>query len=129
MITVYVFGNEDNEVDKSAFEAARHFDGKIDGITFIYVKPNEDVPFAGEKKVIILDVIQGIDEVRLIEDKDLDRLVLPPRGTVHDFDLGFQLKYLKKLGKLGEVKIIGLPQHKRIDYSAIQAILKKLLSE
>ena len=57
------------------------------------------------------------------------RIVLPPRNSVHDFDLGFQLKYLKKLGKLGKVTIIGLPQTGEIDYDSIHSILRKLVAQ
>ena len=56
-------------------------------------------------------------------------IVLPPRNSVHDFDLGFQLKYLKKLGKLGKVTIIGLPQSGNVDYDSIQSILRKLVAQ
>jgi hypothetical protein len=48
---------------------------------------------------------------------------------VHDFDLGFQLKYLQKIGKLGEVTIIGLPINKTPDYLRIQSILRKLVAQ
>jgi hypothetical protein len=47
---------------------------------------------------------------------------------VHDFDLAFQLRYLKKLGKLGEVTIIGIPQEGEIDYLRIQSIFRKLVA-
>ena len=51
---------------------------------------------------VILDTVQGIRDVALVEGDEIDRLVLSPRGSVHDFDLTFQLRYLKKLGKLGK---------------------------
>jgi hypothetical protein len=107
---VYVFGNSDVPSDNQAILAAKELENKIPGVSFVFVKPNEDVPFIDEKRVVILDTVQGIQQVELIEGEDIDRLILPARGSVHDFDLGFQLKYLKKLGKLGEIFIIGLPQ-------------------
>jgi hypothetical protein len=126
---VYVFGNADVPVDNKAILAAKELEYKIPDISFIFIKPNEDVPFVDEKRVVILDTIQGIQEVELIEGNDLDKLILPSRGSVHDFDLGFQLKYLKKLGKLGEVFIIGLPQVGNVDYLRIQSILRKLVAQ
>ena len=126
---VYVFGNQDVEEDKAAFDAVRELEGVFKGVTFVIVKPNEDLPFVGEEKIVILDTVAGISEVRLITGADLDKIVLPPRGTVHDFDLGFQLKYLKKLGKLGEIMIIGLPQGKETDYLSIHSILRKLVAQ
>jgi len=126
---VYVFGNEDLIEDKRAFEVAEKLEGKIENVNFVKVKPNEDVPFIDEKFVVILDAVQGIEKVTEIKDDDLDRLVLPPRSSVHDFDLGFQLKYLKKIGKLGRVTIVGLPMQGEVDYFLIQSILRKLVAQ
>ncbi len=126
---VYVFGNEDLKEDKRAFNVSRKLKGKINNIEFVKVKPNEDVPFIDEKRVVILDAIEGIKSIVEVNDSELDRLVLPPRSSVHDFDLSFQLKYLKKIGKLGTVTIIGLPMQGKIDYSLIQSILRKLVAQ
>ena len=129
---IYVFGNIDLPQDNHAILAVKELKKKNPDITFIIIKPNEDLPFINEKKVIILDTVQGIEKVELIEDKDIDKLSLSPRTSVHDFDLGFQLKYLKKIGKLGKVSIIGLPQNKEIkeiDYLRIQSILRKLVAQ
>ena len=43
---------------------------------------------------------------------DIDALILSPRGSVHDFDLAFQLRYLKKLDKLGKSALSAY--HKRV---------------
>lgn len=125
---VYVFGNEDVPEDRSAIEAAEKLADTLEDVSFVPVKPNEDVPFVDERRVVILDTVQGIWEVVLIEGKDVDRLVLSPRGSVHDFDLAFQLRYLKKLGRLGEVVIVGIPQQGDVDYRRIQSILRKLVA-
>ncbi len=126
---VYVFGNPDISEDSEAFILAKSLKDAVKGIDFIFVKPNEDITFADEKSVIILDVIKGIDEVRVLNYEDINSLVLSPRISAHDFDLGFQLKYLKKLGKLKEIKIIGLPYGKKISYLTIQSILRKLVAQ
>jgi Ni,Fe-hydrogenase maturation factor len=126
---VYVFGNEDFEGDNRAFQIVKKFEHKLKNIEFIKVKPNEDVPFIDEKFVVILDAIEGINKVIEVSDNDLDKLVLPPRSSVHDFDLGFQIKYLKKIGKLGKVTIVGLPMQGELDYLRIQSIFKKLVAQ
>ena len=64
----------------------------------------------------------------LIEGDEIEALILSPRGSVHDFDLAFQLRYLKKLDKLGRTIIIGVPQQGEADYSRIQSILRKLVA-
>jgi Ni,Fe-hydrogenase maturation factor len=126
---VYIFGNQDVPKDRRAFDVAKELEGKIQNVEYIKVKPNEDVPFIDERFVVILDAIAGIKNVTEVHDGDLDKLVLPPRSSVHDFDLGFQLKYLKKIGKLGKVTIIGLPMEEEIDYFLIQSILRKLVAQ
>jgi hypothetical protein len=127
-MNVYVFGNEYVAEDKRAIEVARELEGAIEGISFVFVNPNEDVPFVNERDVVILDTVQGIKDVALIEGDRIDGLILSPRGSVHDFDLAFQLGYLKKLNRLGEVTIIGIPQEGRVDYLRIQSIFRKLVA-
>jgi Ni,Fe-hydrogenase maturation factor len=125
---VYVFGNEDVPEDRKAIEAARRMDRAVDGVSFVFVGPNEDVPFADEDRVVILDTVHGIRDVELIKGDRIDALVLSPRGSVHDFDLAFQLRYLRKIGKLGAVTVIGVPQEGRLDHPRIQSILRKLVA-
>ncbi len=125
---VYVFGNEYVAGDRRAIEVGRELEGAIEEISFIFVDPNADVPFANERHVVILDTVEGIEDVALLEGDTVDGLILPPRGSVHDFDLAFQLRYLKKLNKLGEVTIIGIPQEGDVDHLRIQSILRKLVA-
>lgn len=126
---VYVFGNRDFEEDIVALDVAKKLAGKVKGIDFVAVNPNEDLPFTDELRPVIMDAMQGIDKVTLFDEKSLDKLRVGRSITVHDFDLGFQLKYLKKLGKLKEFIIIALPQKKKQDYSRIQSILRKLVEQ
>jgi Ni,Fe-hydrogenase maturation factor len=66
--------------------------------------------------------------VVLVEGDRIDGLILSPRGSVHDFDLSFQLRYLKKLNRLGEVTIIGIPQEGEVDHLRIKSILRELVA-
>ena len=128
-MNVYVFGNEYVAEDKRAIEVARELEGTIEGISFVFVNPNEDAPFVNERHVVILDTVQGISEVALVEGVEIATLVLSPRGSVHDFDLAFQLRYLKKLGKLGDVTVIGVPQEGEVDHLLIKSIFRKLVAQ
>ena len=127
-MNVYVFGNEHVAEDNRAIEVAGELQNTIEGVSFIFVGPNEDVPFADEPRVFILDTVQGIEDVALVEGDEIDTLVLSPRGSVHDFDLTFQLRYLKKLGKLGEVTVIGIPQEGELNHLRIKSIFRKLVA-
>ncbi len=126
-MVVYVFGNFDEERDRAALTAAEKLKKEFPEVAFIEIAPNADLPFADTEKVIIVDVIGGIRGIRVIDDPD--KIILPPRGTAHDFDLGFQLKYLKKLGKLKRVTVIGLPATGKINYARLQSIFKKLVAQ
>jgi Ni,Fe-hydrogenase maturation factor len=127
-MNVYVFGNEYVAEDKRAIEVARELEGALEGISFVFVNPNDDVPFVDQGLAVILDTVEGIQDVALVEGDRIDGLVLSPRGSVHDFDLAFQLRYLRKLGKLGKVTIIGIPQEGGVDYLRIKSILRKLVA-
>jgi Ni,Fe-hydrogenase maturation factor len=126
---VYVFGNKAVPEDAGAIEVAEGLEGAVDGVSFVFVEPNEDVPFVDKERVVILDAVHGIPEVALISSDDLDRFVLPPRGSVHDFDLAFQLKYLRKIGRLGEVYVVGILQEGEVDYRRVRSILRKLVAQ
>ena len=123
---IYVFGNEDSEIDNLAIKVVKNLKN-IENINFIFIKPNEDLP--SEKYLTLIDTVVGLSEVTLLTEDDLDKLVLSTKNTVHDYDLGFQLKYLIKLGKIEKIRIIGLPLSKIIDYERIQSILRKLVAQ
>lgn len=126
---VYVFGNQDHEIDSVALNVSRALQNDYPQVQFISIQPNEDLPFADGQDVILMDAIQGINEESLFRLNDLNHLIGSLRLTVHDYDLGFQLKYLQKLGKLGEVQIIGLPYGQPVNYKRIHSIFKKLVAQ
>ena len=126
---IYVFGNTDHDLDNKAIRVLEKLKKDFPEIAFIEIEPNRDLPFDDMETTYILDTVDGLDSVELIEDNDLDNIVNVKSSSVHDFDLGFQIKYLKKLGKLGSVKIIGIPLNKPIDYLRIQFILRKLVAQ
>lgn len=128
---IYVFGNEDLREDNLAFKVVRELgsDFRVKNVEFVTVRLNEDVPFIGEKNVIIMDIVQGLDGIKVFDEKSFDKIILSPRISAHDFDLSFQLKYLKKLGKLGKITIIGLPQGGDINYNSLHSIFKKLVAQ
>lgn len=124
---VYVFGNRDLHSDNSALNASNQMKEIFKEIDFIEVKPNQDLPFKENENVVIMDTVDKLKSVEVIT--DLDNVKLSPSSTVHDFDLGFQLKYLKKIGKIGSVTIIGVPREGGADYFLIHSILRKLVAQ
>lgn len=111
MTKIYVFGNPDLDEDSVAIKVSNQIIAQMSGddLEFVFVKPNEDVPFAGQDLVVIMDAVEGIDEPKIFSENDLDKLVLAPRFSAHEYDLGMQLKYLRKIGQIKKVRIVGLP--------------------
>ena len=77
------------------------------GLEFRELEPTDDMP--GSRSLEIIDTVIGIDKVQVIH--DIDKIVTGKVYSLHDFDLGFTLKLLKKSGRLDSVSIIGVPAH------------------
>ena len=108
---IFVFGNEFFEGDEVPKKIAKliiedfKFNTKFQ-FDFIFAEsPNEILNAKNE--LIILDVVKGINEVKLLE--NIDDLILANSVTCHDLDLGFYLKLMKQTGQITKVKIIGIP--------------------
>lgn len=123
---IYLFGNPDHQADSMAIKIAKQLSLKLSNVNFIFVKPNEDLPFVDQENVIIMDTVMGIDQVTLITESDLDKFQLPPRFSAHDFDLGFQLKYLKKIDKIYSFNLIALPFKEEINLYEVVKMIKQI---
>lgn len=75
-------------------------------IEFKEFDPNENLEKEG-RDLVIIDSVEGIDKVVLI--KEIDAIKTQKVYTMHDFDLGYSLKLLKKLKLLDSVMIFGVP--------------------
>lgn len=79
---------------------------KFPDLEFKEFDPNDNLEKEG-KELNIIDCVQQIRKVTLIT--EIDRIETPKIYTMHDFDLGYNLKLLKKMGYLTSVKIFGVP--------------------
>ncbi|MCD6576132.1 MAG: hypothetical protein J7K73_03155 [Nanoarchaeota archaeon] len=75
---------------------------KVDFIEFDSVEEIKD------KNLIIIDSAKGINKVTLVE--DVNKLETNKIYSLHDFDLAYNLKLLKKFGMITSVKIFAIPQ-------------------
>ena len=50
----YVYGNEYLAEDKGPLAVARELEGTIAGISFVFVRADEDIPFVDERYVVVL---------------------------------------------------------------------------
>jgi len=102
---VYVLGNPDLPEDSLPVRLVPALRKACPDCIFEIKDPNEewDVP----ERLTIIDTIVGIDSVQMFH--DLDAFERTPRVSLHDFDALMQLRLLKKLGKLKEITVIGVP--------------------
>ncbi len=101
---VFCFGNEFLENDSLAKEIADEL--VIDDVEFIKCDSPDEI-FLEEGRIVILDVVEGIDDVMLIE--DINKLSDDGISSLHDFDLRYFLKLKDKIGQIDNIKIIGIP--------------------
>ncbi|RMF54547.1 hypothetical protein D6745_04995 [Candidatus Woesearchaeota archaeon] len=100
---LYVFGNEFLKDDSFALRVAEG----LSGVDVVHCRrPDELMDEEGE--LLILDVIKGTDNIRII--KDIDEIKTRNLVSMHDFDLGFFLSLMKELGSPKKIKIIGIPE-------------------
>ena len=106
---ILVFGNLMVEEDNLALKLIPKLKQKFLDIEFKEFDPTESLENEIEdKKLIILDMAVGIDEIKVLNFSDIDKLEAKGSG-MHDFDLNYNLKLLKKMDLIDDVKIIALP--------------------
>jgi Ni,Fe-hydrogenase maturation factor len=121
-----VFGNILVKEDNLALKLIPRLRKEFPNIEFKEFDPTENLEAEIEDgKLYILDVVQNIKDPLII--KDFDQLQTNKVYSMHDFDLAFNLKLLKKIGKLKEIEIIGLPTEMD-EEKAITSIGKMLMN-
>ncbi len=119
-----VFGNEFLKDDNFAIKISKEI--KLPNTDIIRCYSVDDMfKVQGYDKVFILDVIKNIKEVTLIT--DLDKIKDKKLFSMHDFDLGFNLKLLKEVNQIKDINIIGIPQEG--DKESIKKEIKKIVEQ
>ncbi len=121
---VYIVGNTLASEDSLPIKLLPRLKKLFPQHTFIEIDPNEN--FVPEECSIIIDNVHGIEEVKWFD--TLDEFVITKSVSPHDYDLGFHLQMLKKLGKLKRFKILGIPiQANKVEiFQQIKVALKSL---
>ena len=104
-MTIFIFGNPDLDFDSLPIRILPKLKINFPKVEFVVVDPNEEWNLP--ENLTVLDTAYGIDQPRVFN--DLKNFAQAPRLTMHDFDALSNLRYLQKLGKIKQVKIIGLP--------------------
>ena len=102
---IFVFGNPDLEMDSLPFKLMPKLAEAFPSMRFELKDPNEewDVP----EEMVVIDAVIDLEKVTIFN--DLESFDASPHLSMHDFDALSNLKYLKKLGKLKKITIIGVP--------------------
>ena len=118
-MTIFVFGNSDVLMDSLPLRLLPKLREYFPKVLFDVVDPAEEwnVP----EDVVVLDTVEGISDVVLFD--DLEKFIPAPRLSMHDFDALANLRFLKKLGKIKSVKVIGVPPGKD-EHDALQKIMR-----
>lgn len=103
---IYIFGNPLLDFDNLPLRLAPQLQKHFSDIDFVIMDPNENL-HPKNKELMIIDTAVEINEIKVLD--DIDKIELSPLYSMHDFDLGFNLKLLKKLGKLDKVTIFCVP--------------------
>lgn len=108
MNSIYIFGNPLLDFDNLPIRLQPELEKLFPDIKFISIDPNENL-HPENKELVIIDTALDITEVKILD--DIDKIQLSPQYSMHDFDLGFNLKLLKKLGKLEKCTIFCVPHN------------------
>jgi Ni,Fe-hydrogenase maturation factor len=121
---VYVAGNPLVPEDSIPIHIMPRLQELFPYIEFRELEPTGDMP--EEKTLNIIDTVLGLDEVKTVS--DIEKIVTGKIYSLHDFDLGFTLKLMKKAGKLEKARIIGVPagMDEESAFNGVVAALRKL---
>ena len=73
---------------------------------FLEFDPNENIK-PENKELIVIDTIINIEKITVL--RDLKRIELGNLYSPHDFDLGYNVLLLSKIGLLEKIVIFGIP--------------------
>ena len=123
--TIYIVGNEAVEEDSLPVRLLPKLAKSFPGIDFVQFDPTESI---SDKNLILIDTIANVEEVVVVS--DIDSIEQNRSYSLHDFDLGLSLKIMKKLGKTGDVTIIGVPPDMDEEKAVVEmgSIISNLLS-
>jgi Ni,Fe-hydrogenase maturation factor len=109
MRKIYIVGNLLVEEDALPLRLKPLLQSQFPRVEFIEFDPTEDFP-DDLNEFCLIDTVKGLNEPAVIE--DIDEFLNKKAVSMHDFDLGWNLKLYKKAGKLKKILIIAVPYGK-----------------
>ena len=125
---ILVFGNPLVKDDSIPLRLLPRLEIKFPNIEFKEIDPTEELSEQG-KHLIILDSVGEIERVMILD--SIEQLHTNKIYSMHDFDLAYNLKLLKKIGQINSVKIIGVPMQITDDdaLNQVQSIIRKCAAQ
>lgn len=129
---ILIFGNSLVEQDNLPIRLIPKLKQEFPNFQFIHLDPTEDLQSYGPNLTII-DTAQEINQVQLLtlsSIEDFNKFKINKIYTMHDFDLGYNLKLLKKLNLIDKVQIVCIPQNisEQEAFHQTQLILRKFVA-
>lgn len=133
---ILIFGNQLVKQDNLPLRILPKLKQQFPNIEFKPIDSTENLQAETDqnKNLTILDTAKDIQEIKTITlttQKDFAKLQLPSSLSMHDFDLAYNLRLLKKVNLINQVKIICLPMNIDKDEALTQlqrSLTKGLLS-
>ena len=116
---VLYFGNETMPSDRAAIEAVNRIEHSLPGIDFIHCNSPDEIVRYGNEDFFVLDVAKNVDGLLVFDDPD--KIKERKISSLHDFDLGFFLKLLKKM-RDRTFRVIAIPPEKKCDSELIELL-------
>jgi Ni,Fe-hydrogenase maturation factor len=105
-LKILVFGNTLLKNDRLPITMMEELQKEFPDIEFREFDTVEDIHKEG-RSLYIVDTVEGIEHVITIT--RIDQLITNKIYSVHDFDLAYNLKLLKKADMIENVMIFGIP--------------------
>ncbi|MEM5790916.1 MAG: hypothetical protein QXP77_02630 [Candidatus Aenigmatarchaeota archaeon] len=124
---IYILGNPLLREDSIALKIAKKLSKKFPEIEFKEFDVVEDLEES--ENLYLMDVVKGLEEVKIIQ--DFDCVETKKIFSLHDYDLGYEIRLLKKIGKIKKVFLIAIPfgKDKKGVEAQVHLILKKWLAQ
>lgn len=120
---VYVLGNPLVVADSMPLRMLPFLKKALPDVEFMEIDPSEEFPI--EETMVFMDTVEAAENVENVTVLEgIGRITDNPRGTLHDYGLGMQLKLMSKLGKLGKVYVICIPMSSSFESALKQAAEK-----
>ena len=126
---IFVVGNALVDEDSLPLKLLPLLQKEFPQIEFIEFDPTENFPEELDE-ICMIDTVKGIKRPQVFT--DIDVFINKKGVSMHDFDLAWEMKLLKKTGKLKNIYIIGIPSDGNLNevfYLCCQLISKKCVAQ